>query len=213
MELPIFPLGGALLLPWGRLPMNIFEPRYLNMILDALGHGRIIGMVQPNYDKTPRLDDEADYQQAGSSIYRIGCAGRISSFEETEDGRLHITLKGLIRFHVLEELEELHGYRRFCVQDAVYPGLVAQPTAVTQGVLYCNLEADTFARLDTFEDGMYDRRSLAVEVDPRPPGRCSRSAEVYVTRSSERARLSPEQWDPDRFRRWHLDTYLQRCAG
>ena len=108
---------------------------------------------------------------------------------------------------------ELHGYRRFCVQDAVYPGLVAQPTAVTQGVLYCNLEADTFARLDTFEDGMYDRRSLAVEVDPRPPGRRSRSAEVYVTRSSERARLSPEQWDPDRFRRWHLDTYLQRCAG
>ena len=111
-ELPIFPLSGALLLPWGRLPLNIFEPRYLNMILDALGGGRIIGMVQPNYDKTHGADDEAAQQQAASPIYNIGCAGRIASFEETEDGRLHITLKGLIRFRVTEELEGLRGYRR-----------------------------------------------------------------------------------------------------
>ncbi len=111
-ELPIFPLSGALLLPWGRLPLNIFEPRYLNMILDALGSGRVIGMVQPNYDKASDSDEETKQQQIASPIYKIGCAGRIASFEETEDGRLHVTLKGLIRFRVMEELEGRRGYRR-----------------------------------------------------------------------------------------------------
>src|ERR1700761_2527408 len=90
-ELPIFPLSGALLLPWGRLPLNIFEPRYLNMTLDALKQGRIFGMIQPDSDKTPKGD---------SSLYSVGCAGRVSSFEETEDGRLQIVLRGLIRFRV-----------------------------------------------------------------------------------------------------------------
>ena len=70
-ELPIFPLSGALLLPWGRLPLNIFEPRYLNMALDALGAGRIIGMIQPDYDRAPRDESEP-------AVYAIGCAGRIS---------------------------------------------------------------------------------------------------------------------------------------
>lgn len=107
---------------------------------------------------------------------------------------------------------ELRGYGRFCVRDAVYPGLVAQPAAVTQGLLYRDLDADTFLRLDTFEDGMYDRRSLTVDVDQSHAGRRSLNAEVYVTRSSERARLSSEPWDPDRFRRLHLGAYLQRCA-
>ncbi len=103
-ELPIFPLSGALLLPWGRLPLNIFEPRYLNMTLDALGAGRIIGMVQPNYDRP----------DAGSNptVYSIGCAGRIASFEETEDGRLLILLKGLCRFSIVSEVEGRKGYRR-----------------------------------------------------------------------------------------------------
>lgn len=103
-ELPIFPLSGALLLPWGRLPLNIFEPRYLNMTLDALAVGRIIGMVQPNYDR----------EEAGIDppVYSIGCAGRIASFEETEDGRLLILLKGLCRFSIVNEIEGRKGYRR-----------------------------------------------------------------------------------------------------
>ncbi|MCA0201054.1 MAG: LON peptidase substrate-binding domain-containing protein [Proteobacteria bacterium] len=103
-ELPIFPLSGALLLPWGRLPLNIFEPRYLNMTLDALGAGRIIGMVQPNYDREETGTDP--------TVYSIGCAGRIASFEETEDGRLLILLKGLCRFSIVKEIEGRKNYRR-----------------------------------------------------------------------------------------------------
>ena len=106
-ELPIFPLSGALLLPWGRLPLNIFEPRYLNMTLDALKAGRVIGMIQPDYDKTSKDDTKSE-----PSVYGVGCVGRISSFEETEDGRLLIVLKGLLRFRAKEELEGRAGYRR-----------------------------------------------------------------------------------------------------
>ena len=68
------------------------------------------------------------------------------------------------------------------------------------------------SRLDTFEAAMYDRRALAVDIDERPTGRRSLSAEVYVVRSSERARLSSEKWDPGQFRRLHLDAYLQGYA-
>lgn len=103
-ELPIFPLSGALLLPWGRLPLNIFEPRYLNMTLDCLGQNRIIGMVQPNYDQK---GDSAE-----PAVYSVGCAGRVASFEETEDGRLLILLKGLCRFSIVQEIEGRRGYRR-----------------------------------------------------------------------------------------------------
>jgi Lon protease-like protein len=109
-ELPIFPLSGALLLPWGRLPLNIFEPRYLNMTLDGLKAGRILGMIQPDYDKTPK--DEGGKVQPDPPIYGVGCAGRIASFEETEDGRLLIVLRGLLRFRVLEEIDGRAGYRR-----------------------------------------------------------------------------------------------------
>jgi Lon protease-like protein len=108
-ELPIFPLSGALLLPWGRLPLNIFEPRYLNMTLDALKQGRVIGMVQPNLDRSkPALESP----KAEPVLYLVGCAGRIASFEETEDGRLLIVLRGLVRFRIEREIEGRSGYRR-----------------------------------------------------------------------------------------------------
>lgn len=102
--LPIFPLSGVVLLPQARLPLNIFEPRYLAMIEDALGAGRIIGMVQPlaahnSFTGLP-------------PIYTIGCAGRITSFTETDDGRFLIALTGLCRFTVAEELESDHPWRR-----------------------------------------------------------------------------------------------------
>ncbi len=113
-ELAIFPLSGALLLPWGRLPLNIFEPRYLNMNLDAMKAGRVFGMIQPDYDKTPKDRPPSDKMQEETepAIYGVGCAGRIASFEETEDGRLLILLKGLTRFRVVKEIEGLGGYRR-----------------------------------------------------------------------------------------------------
>lgn len=100
--LPIFPLTGVLLLPRGRLPLNIFEPRYLAMTRDALAGERLIGMVQPS-----------DPGASGSPpVYPTGCAGRITSFSETEDGRFLITLTGTSRFRIREELPLLEGYRR-----------------------------------------------------------------------------------------------------
>ncbi len=102
--LPIFPLAGAVLLPRARLPLNIFEPRYLAMIEDVLGQGRIIGMIQPN----------APENQEGTTppIFNVGCAGRITSFTETEDGRFLIGLTGICRFAVTEELPLETPYRR-----------------------------------------------------------------------------------------------------
>lgn len=101
---PVFPLTGALLLPQGRLPLNIFEPRYLAMTDDALAAGRLFGMIQP--------DPQAPAAATGPALYRIGCLGRLSSFSETEDGRYLVTLAGVIRFAVAEECPPRHGYRR-----------------------------------------------------------------------------------------------------
>ena len=101
--LPIFPLTGVLLLPRGRLPLNIFEPRYLAMTRDALGGDRLIGMVQPS---DPTTSDP------NPPVYPTGCAGRITSFAETDDGRFLITLTGTCRFRIREELPLLEGYRR-----------------------------------------------------------------------------------------------------
>ena len=98
--IPIFPLSGALLLPQGKMPLNIFEPRYVKMIQDAIAAERVIGMIQPeNTEETP-------------AIFGTGCMGRITSFSETDDGRLLITLFGVCRFNVIEELPLLNGYRR-----------------------------------------------------------------------------------------------------
>jgi Lon protease-like protein len=106
--LPIFPLTGVLLLPRGRLPLNIFEPRYLAMTRDALGGERLIGMVQPN-------EPQQDNRGGGATkppVYPIGCAGRITSFSETDDGRYLLTLTGVSRFRIRDELPLLSGYRR-----------------------------------------------------------------------------------------------------
>jgi hypothetical protein len=90
--LPLFPLPGALLLPRGQMPLNIFEPRYLAMIDHALARDRLIGMIQPNPDRT-------DPQ----TLYSVGCAGRITQFAETGDGRYLITLTGVSRFRLLDD--------------------------------------------------------------------------------------------------------------
>ena len=99
--IPIFPLAGALLLPRGRLPLNIFEPRYLAMIDDAMRHHRVVGMVQP-----------ANADQKYPTLYPIGCLGRLTSWSETGDGRLMITLTGLIRFRIDAELQTTTPYRQ-----------------------------------------------------------------------------------------------------
>lgn len=101
--LAVFPLPGALLLPRARLPLHIFEPRYLAMFDDALkSGGRLIGMVQPN--EVPGRED--------NGLHRIGCVGRITQFSETEDHRYLITLTGVSRFRVQREVEGFTPYRR-----------------------------------------------------------------------------------------------------
>ena len=103
-RLPIFPLPGVLLLPGGRLPLNIFEPRYLAMTRQALAGPRLIGMIQP------RAEGPSDVGQRDT--YPVGCAGRIVSFSETDDGRYLMTLAGLIRFRVARELpRDAEGFR------------------------------------------------------------------------------------------------------
>lgn len=99
--LRVFPLQRAVLLPGQRLPLNIFEPRYLQMVIDALSNGRTIAMIQP---RETGSDEPA--------IYSVGCAGRITSFEETDDGRLLIQLTGICRFEIEQEITPNNGYRR-----------------------------------------------------------------------------------------------------
>jgi len=99
---PVFPLAGALLLPRGRLPLNVFEPRYLNMVDDALASRRLIGMIQPVASD--------DLENPG--LFPVGCIGRITAFRETGDGRYLITLTGLCRFNVSEELPCTTPYRQ-----------------------------------------------------------------------------------------------------
>jgi Lon protease-like protein len=113
-EFAVFPLPGALLLPRGRLPLNIFEPRYLAMTDDALAHGRMFAMIQPDPEK-PRTE-------TGSALYSVGCLGRLISFSETDDGRYLITLAGIIRFHVAEELAMRRGFRRVRADFSAFLG-------------------------------------------------------------------------------------------
>ena len=98
--LPIFPLPGAIVMPGSELPLNIFETRYLNMISDALGSHRMIGMIQPD----PNSKDD-------TGLCHTGCAGRITQYRETDDGRIEMLLTGVCRFDLGEELPTTRGYR------------------------------------------------------------------------------------------------------
>ncbi len=118
--LPIFPLAGVLLLPRGQLPLNVFEPRYLAMTRDAMLGDRLIGMVQP-------IDPGEDGEGA-PAVYTTGCAGRITSFQTTDDGRCLITLTGVTRFDIVDELPLTDtGYRRVRVAYDGYAGDMGEP--------------------------------------------------------------------------------------
>ena len=106
---PVFPLTGALLLPGGQLPLNIFEPRYLSMFDDALAGSRLIGMVQPVFGEHRETDPTAD----SPSLCQVGCLGRITSFAETGDGRYIISLTGICRYRLLSEVRSARAYRTF----------------------------------------------------------------------------------------------------
>ena len=110
----MFPLPGALLLPRGQMPLNIFEPRYLAMIDDALRDGhRLIGMIQPDSRAHPGPEDKP-------TLYKIGCVGRITQFAETGDGRYLMQLTGVARFRIEEELKVATAYRQCRVTYAPF---------------------------------------------------------------------------------------------
>ena len=110
--LPVFPLGGALLLPRAELPLNVFEDRYLQMFEAAIATHRVIGMIQP----------ESESDEKKPALLRIGCAGRITSFSETDDNRLLIGLTGICRFEILSEKKVKTPWRQ-C--NVTYDGFAA----------------------------------------------------------------------------------------
>ena len=150
--IPVFPLDGAMLLPGGDLPLQIFEPRYLNMIDDVMAGDRIIGMIQTRAggDRTrPKLSD-------------VGCAGRITSYAETSDGRYLITLTGVCRFEAGEELALPTPYRQL---RARYDRFEADLTENTQA------QAPPAAR-ERFAKALkryLNRRELDIDWETAPP--------------------------------------------
>jgi Lon protease-like protein len=133
---PVFPLPGAMLLPRGQLPLRIFEPRYVAMIEDSLGRGRMFGMIQP--DAT--IPETAN----GPGLFRVGCLGRLSAFTETDEGHYLITLTGVIRFTATDEVEMRRGYRRVRGDFARFVAdldLVDRPVGVARDKLIAALRS------------------------------------------------------------------------
>ena len=114
-EIAVFPLSGALLLPSGQLPLNIFEPRYVAMVDAAIAGDRLIGMIQPALD--------APETATNPPLCDVGCVGRITQLSETGDGRYLITLSGISRFRVSEELEGRTAYRRCRIELEAFSDL------------------------------------------------------------------------------------------
>jgi len=146
--IPVFPLPAALLLPRAEMPLNIFEPRYLAMIDAALCSSRVIGMIQP--------DEEAPSCARGPTLHRIGCAGRITSFAETGDGRYVITLTGIARFRIVDELQVETPFRQ-CRVTAV-------PYGVDFGRCACENLVDRDAVLASFR-AYLDAHNLDTDWD------------------------------------------------
>ncbi len=115
--IPVFPLGGVLLLPRAQLPLNVFEPRYLAMVDHVLAGHRVIGMIQP--DGEAAIAEEGD-AAARPPLARVGCAGRITAYAETDDGRIALTLTGLCRFAVAREIEADTPFRQIAADYERY---------------------------------------------------------------------------------------------
>ena len=166
--IPVFPLPGAILLPRGQLPLNIFEPRYLNMIDDAMAGDRIIGMIQPQGGP-----------QRLPGLSPVGCAGRITSFAETSDGRYLITLTGCARFRLGNEIQTQTPYRQIRADFAPFEADLSAPPVDDVGLdrdgLLDALRAYLETRgldidWDTAEtappEALINSRSMALPFDP-----------------------------------------------
>ena len=103
-QIPVFPLSNFIIFPKTTVPLNIFEPRYIDMINDSMKSNKLVGMIQPKFSK----DEDSNVPQ----LYEIGCMGKITSFKETKDARYIIELKGLIRFKIISEIQSDKKYRK-----------------------------------------------------------------------------------------------------
>jgi len=183
--IPVFPLPGAILLPRGQLPLNVFEPRYLNMIDDAMAGDRIIGMIQPQGGP-----------QRLPGLSPIGCAGRITSFAETSDGRYLITLTGCARFRLGSEIPTQTPYRQIRADFEPFEADLRAPPVDDVGLdrdgLLDALRADLETRgldidWDTAEtappEALINSLSMALPFDP-PEKQALLEAESLTDRSS-----------------------------
>jgi Lon protease-like protein len=183
----VFPLPGAILLPGGNLPLNIFEPRYLHMTRDAMRTNRVIGMIQPAGGGCG--EGEA------ASLFPIGCAGRITSFTETDDGRYLITLTGVCRYDVIEELEVATAYRQVVASferwrgdfepvpppDDLRPGLLA---AIRRYFEVNDISAD-WGQIDTAPlDGLVTSLAMVCPFEP-----CEKQALLEALDPERRAKV------------------------
>ena len=105
-KISVFPLDNFIIFPKTTVPLNIFEPRYIDMINDSMKSNKLIGMIQPQ---------KKDGDLSTPALHKIGCLGKITSFKETEDGRYLIELKGLIRFEIIKEVETTKKYREYLI--------------------------------------------------------------------------------------------------
>ena len=142
--LPIFPLPGAIVMPGAELPLNIFEPRYLNMINDAIAGHRMIGMIQP--------DPNGEGEEA---VCQTGCAGRITQFRETSDCRIEMVLTGVCRFDVGEELSTTRGYRLIVPDWSRFADDYADNTEILQ---------DEHERLLKTLEGFFDLKGYEADL-------------------------------------------------
>jgi len=129
IEIPVFPLSNFIIFPKTTVPLNIFEPRYIDMINDSMKTDKLIGMIQPKNNKNNEVNS--------IDLYKIGCMGKITSFKETEDGRFIIDLKGIIRFKITKEILSNKKYRE-CNVD--FENFYEDLTDKTENIKFTDLE-------------------------------------------------------------------------
>ena len=192
--IPLFPLAGALLFPRGALSLNVFEPRYLNMVDDALAGERLIGLIQPatgeESETTPQLAE-------------VGAVGRITSFTETDDGRYFVTLTGVCRFTLEREIEANSPYRQALVSYDQFAGDFAQAPGrgIDRDQLMVSLRA--YAALHGFQVdwSAVDRApietvvNLAAQLCPFDPAAKQALLEAVSLEQRCRALIALLEWD------------------
>ena len=127
-KIPIFPLSNFIIFPKTTVPLNIFEPRYIDMIDDSMKSNKLIGMIQPKIYKENNLNPD---------LHKVGCVGKITTFKETDDGRYLVELKGIIRFKSLDELETEKKYR---ILNVNYENFFQDLDTVKENLKFSDLE-------------------------------------------------------------------------